>query len=153
MTTLVGDVTPDAHLSFPPYQRAIWRRSLAGLKGKRVSLTLEEYKDTRSQKANAYYWSVVLKLLSAETGMTPEEIHDAMCVKFLPNEAKRVEFFNRMTGECMAVEVDRRRSSKLKGGAFYDFVETVRLWGVEFLGVITPDPDPEYWRRKKAKAA
>ena len=107
----------------------------------------------RSERANAYYWSTVLPLLAAENEQTPEEVHDAMCVLFLPNEAKRVEFFNKMTGESLTVDVDTRRSSKLSGGPFYDFVERVRLWGVEFLGVVTPDPDPEYWRKRKSRTA
>jgi hypothetical protein len=103
---------------------------------------------TRSQKANAYYWSTVLPLLAAENAQTPEEVHDAMCEMFLPNELKRIEFFNRMTGEVQRITIDCRRSSKLEGKPFYEFVERVRLWGLEFLGVITPDPDPAYWMKK-----
>jgi hypothetical protein len=102
---------------------------------------------TRSAKANAYYWSTVLRELAKHSGNTTDEIHDAMCEMFLPNERRHVEFFNRMTGQSLAVEIDPRRSSKLTGGPFYDFVEQVRLWGLEFLGVTTPDPDPNYWRR------
>jgi len=102
----------------------------------------------RSERANAYYWSTVLPLLAAENEQTPEEVHDAMCALFLPNEAKRVEFFNKLTGESLTVQTDGRRSSKLTGGPFYDFVERVRLWGMEFLGVVTPDPDKDYWRKR-----
>lgn len=126
---------------------------LSSLAGKRIAVTIEEAKNIRSLKANNYYWSTVLPLLAAENEQTPEEVHDAMCALFLPNEQKRVEFFNKLTGESLTVEIDTRRSSKLSGGPFYDFVERVRLWGVEFLGVVTPDPDPEYWRRRRAKAA
>lgn len=143
--------------------RGVWRfntderRALemhvASLAGKPIAVTVEEAKNIRSQKANAYYWSQVLPLLAAENEQTADEVHDAMCVLFLPNEQKRVEFFNKMTGESLTVDVDTRRSSKLSGGPFYDFVERVRLWGVEFLGVLTPDPDPEYWRKRSSKAA
>ena len=108
---------------------------------------------TRSTKANAYYWSTVLPLLAKENEQTPEDLHDAMCELFLPNDFKRVEFFSRLTGEVLRVTVDKRRSSKLTGHEFYEFVERVRLWGVEFLGVITPDPDPEYWRKRRDEAA
>lgn len=104
----------------------------------------------RSERANAYYWSCVLAVMATATGHSAEEIHDAMCEKFLPNEAKRVEFVNRMTGESLAVDVDHRRSSKLSGGAFYEFVEHVRQFAAEFLNVETEDPNPEYWRRRAA---
>jgi hypothetical protein len=119
---------------------------LSRLAGQAVEIRAR--KGTRSERANAYYWSTVLALIAKENEQTPEDVHDAMCEMFLPNERKRVEFFNRMTGEVLTVETDGRRSSKLSGGEFYDFVERVRLWGVEFLGVITPDPDPEYWRKR-----
>lgn len=116
-----------------------------------LDVTFTAHDETRSAKANAYLWSTVYPLLAAENEQTEEEVHDAMCALFLPNETKRVEFFNKMTGECLAVDVDTRRSSKLTGGKFYDFVERVRLWGLEFLGVITPDPDKDYWRKRHAE--
>lgn len=126
---------------------------LVALAGKPIAVTIEDDKHLRSLRANAYYWSTVLPLLAKENEQTPEEVHDAMCAMFLPNEHKRIEFFNRLTGESLSMDVDVRRSSKLTGGPFYDFVERVRLWGVEFLGVVTPDPDPEYWRKRVEASA
>lgn len=125
---------------------------LATLANKRILVTIEEEKNLRSIKANNYLWGTVYQLLAKENEQTEEDLHDAMCVLFLPNEKKRVEFFNKMTGESLSVDVDGRRSSKLTGAPFYDFVERVRLWGVEFLGVITPDPDPDYWRKRDSDA-
>lgn len=108
----------------------------------------------RSQKANKYLWGVVYALMSVHTGHSPEDIHDAMCERFLPSEHKRVEFYNKMTGEHVeTIETDARRSSKLTGGPFYDFVESVRQFAREFLDVDTPDPDPEYWRKRESRAA
>jgi hypothetical protein len=120
--------------------------------GEALTVTIESFKARRSAKANAYLWSTVYRYIAEHTGEKPEDIHDAMCEKFLPNERKRVEFYNKLTGEALQIETDGRRSSKLSGGPFYDFVEEVRLWAREFLQVETPDPDPEYWR-KRAKAA
>jgi hypothetical protein len=89
----------------------------------------------------------VLAEMATATGHSADEIHDAMCERFLPNESKRVEFFNKQTGEVLTVDVDHRRSSKLTGKAFYEFVEQVRQFAAEFLDVQTEDPNPEYWRR------
>ncbi len=108
---------------------------------------------TRSERANAYYWSQVASVLAKENEQTPDEFHDAMCQMFLPDELKRVEFFNRLTGEVLQVTIDKRRSSKLTGQEFYDFVERVRLFGVEFLNTTTEDPDADYWRKRKGGAA
>lgn len=120
-----------------------------------VSVTVAG-KQTRSQRANRYYWSQVLAVMSkasSEGDQTPEEIHDAMCAMFLPDERKRVEFFNRMTGEQLEVEINQRRSSKLKGDEFYTFVEQVRKFALEFMGVRTEDPDPNYWRKRATRKA
>lgn len=148
----VVDVEGTPRLRFTEAARRGFDMWLMTLLDKDVVLVAKEATNTRSERANAYYWSTVLPLLAKENEQTEEEVHDAMCELFLPNERKRVEFFNRMTGETLAVECDGRRSSKLSGGKFYDFVERVRLWGVEFLGVVTPDPDPEYWRKRQRRS-
>lgn len=121
------------------------------LAGKKVDIEVREHRTTRSQRQNRYYWGQVLTPMSVDGSngdQSPEEIHDAMCAMFLPDEKKRVEFFNRMTGESLAVETDGRRSSKLNGDVFFDFVERVRKFALEFMGVRTADPDPEYWRKR-----
>jgi hypothetical protein len=115
--------------------------------GDRVEVTLKPYKATRSQRANRYLWGVVYELMAKDQEMTAEEIHDAMVERFLPNEHKRIAFFNRLTGECLEVETDGRRSSKLTGELFFDFVERVREFARDFLNVQTPEPDKDYWRK------
>ena len=105
----------------------------------------------RSQKANNYLWGHVYVEMAKHTGHSPDDLHDAMCERFLPNEHKRVEFYNHMSGEQLTVETDGRRSSKQSPTDFYDFVEQIRAFALEFLGVETQDPDPEYWRRSKRR--
>lgn len=119
-----------------------------------VSLKSVSAPKVRSIKANNYYWSQVLEPMSRENSdgdQSPEDIHDAMCEMFLPNEPKRVEFFNRMTGEQIEIKTDGRRTSKQNPTEFYHFVEKVRKFALEFLGVVTEDPDPSYWQRSKTK--
>jgi hypothetical protein len=118
-----------------------------------VTAKLASAATVRSEQANAYYWGQVLTPMSqaaSAVDQSPEDIHDAMCALFLPHEHKRVDFFNRLTGERLPIEVDARRSSKLGGRAFYEFVERVRKFALEFLGVETADPDPAYWRGREA---
>jgi len=129
------------------------REALSRAKGQYLDITIEPHKDQRSAKANNYYWGVVLALMAEHTGHTADDLHDAMCARFLPSEQKRIDFFNQLTGECLEVPVDPRRSSKLKGEPFYQFVEMVREFARDFLQVETPDPDPEYWRKPARRAA
>jgi hypothetical protein len=127
-----------------------YRRELAELNAKDgAALLVKVSRATRSDRANAYLWGVVYPAIIAGShcdGLTDVELHDALCEKFLPTEAKQAEFFSRLTGETLTVTT-QRRSSALSGGPFYDFVEQVREFGRTFFGVDTPDPDPEYWRK------
>lgn len=128
--------------------RVAYFRTLAG---KRVDITVREHRSTRSIRANNYYWSCVLEPMSQDTSAgdaSAEDIHDAMCQRFLPDEKKRVAFFNQMTGENMEIETDGRRSSRLQGDEFYDFVEKVRKFALEWMQLRTEDPDPQYWRKR-----
>jgi hypothetical protein len=120
-------------------------------KGQEFVLSVQSRSAYRSLRANAYYWSVVVAAAAKDTGQAEDDIHAAWCEMFLPDENKRVEFYNRMTGETLEVEIDPRRSSKQSGSKFFDFVEECRLWCQTFLNVTTPDPDPEYWRKRAAK--
>ncbi len=106
----------------------------------------------RSKKALGYYWGVVLKIAEEETGQPADDIHDAMVESFVPSESKRLEFVNQMTGESMPIAIEVRHSPK-QGDKWFDFVENVRLFLREFLNIDTPDPDPDYWRKRASKAA
>lgn len=128
------------------------QEAIRTFRGQHIDLTVEAHRDRRSEKANAYLWSTIYRELAAYTGHTVEDIHAAMVERFLPSEHKRIEFFNRMSGEVLEITTDRRRTSKLTGTAFYDFVEQVRLFASEFLGVETEDPDPDYWRVRVGRA-
>jgi hypothetical protein len=110
---------------------------------------------TRSQRANSYYWGVVLEHIVrlSDTGYDAQELHDVFCERFIASEKKQVAFYSKLTGQIVATDVDTRRSSALTGGPFYDYVEKVRQFAQEFWGIETPDPDPEYWRKREDKAA
>lgn len=130
-----------------------YRRDVALLSAKDgAALIVKVTRATRSDKANAYYWSTVLKAIEeqSESGNSDVELHDAFCEMFLPTQAKQVAFFSKLTGEVLSVSTDAKRSSVLSGAPFYDFVEKVREFARHFWGIDTPDPDSEYWRREDA---
>jgi hypothetical protein len=83
---------------------------------------------TRSSRANSYYWGVVMALISAELGYTPEETHDALKAKFRGRE-------DVTTGLVIA------RSTKTNSADFWQYVEQVREWSHTFLGVYIPAPN------------
>ncbi len=125
-----------------------FERAIQKFKGHEGVLTLRPKTALRSLEANNYYWGVVVKAAADESGQAESDIHTFWCAQFLPDEKKRLLFHNRLTGERLQVDVDARRTSKLTGTPFYDYVEACRLWLQEWLGVTTPDPDPAYWRKR-----
>lgn len=128
---------------------AQYRRDVTQLGKDGSALIVRVAKATRSEKANAYLWGVVYPALVAgsESGNSDVELHEAYCEMFLPTESRQVEFFSRVTGETLSVSTSRR-SSALSGEPFFDFVERIREHGRVFFGVETPDPDPDYWRKR-----
>ena len=146
----VGFVDDSGHFALD--DRAGFQQALQAYKGEEVTLTLQSRSALRSAKANAYYWSVVVQAAVDESGQPDSDIHSYWCELFLPEEKKRLQFFNRLSGERLQVTIDSRRTSKLTGTPFYDYVENCRLWLQEYLGVTTPDPDKDYWRKRTKKA-
>jgi len=151
--TFYGRVDIQGRLRMERVERIRHDARIVALTGKDVVVTIRDAKATRSERANAYLWSTVYKLMALEQcGKDSEEaksaIHDAMCERFLTNQRRQVEFFNRLTGEVLTVDTDPRRSSKLAGDAFFDFVEDVREFARTWMQVETPDPDPDYWRKR-----
>lgn len=111
--------------------------------GQAVVVTVAPHAATRSTQANAYYWGGVVAPACETTGQEPEDFHDEMCARFLTR--RRIAVVDDTTGEAEQVAI-AGRSSRLRVGDFYRFVEQVRVFVAEFLQVETPDPDPAYWR-------
>jgi hypothetical protein len=154
--TFHGRVDLQGRLLMAHQERRRHDARIVALTGKNVVVTVAEEKSTRSDRANAYLWGVVYRFMAEDQcGKDSEEakqaIHDAMCERFLPNQRKQVEFFSKLTGETLTIDTDPRRSSRLTGEPFYDFVEDVRQFALDFMGVVTPDPDPEYWRKRTTR--
>lgn len=87
-----------------------------------------EQPNTRSSAANRYYWGVVLAILAKQLGYTAEELHEAMKAKFRGRE-------DITTGLVIA------RSTKTNSDDFWLYVEQVRTWSHQFLGVYIPEPN------------
>lgn len=113
-----------------------WRRALSGFRRCEVVVTLECRHAHRSQAQNRYLWGVVYALLSEHTGYTADELHAWAKAKFLP---KALAFANG-NGEVIDELVIGGSTAKLNKLQFGDFIEHVRRFAAEHLGVVIPDP-------------
>lgn len=110
-----------------PYKYAV---RIAGLEGKKIELILRQQKSQRSLNQNAYYWGVVIEILKTYLeGMTGDEIHDALKIKF----ASRHDAGTGLT----IVESTAKMNTK----RFNEYFETIQRWAAEFLNCQIPAPN------------
>lgn len=105
--------------------------------GWEVEIAVKRLRATRSLEQNAYYWGVVVQLLSEHTGYTPDEIHDVLKAKFIPKRLAVCDGNGEIKDEIV-LGGSTRAMNKLEFG---EYVESIRLWAAEDLDVVIPDPD------------
>ena len=113
-------------------------------------ITIEEAKSKRSLKANAYYWGVVVEMMSEVTGYEGEEIHEYLCGarwgwkdKRVPKTPRNPEGLESVPVRTTTTDENGRRSV-LRIMQFYEFVEFARRFAAVKLHLNIPDPDREY---------
>jgi hypothetical protein len=82
----------------------------------------------RSDQQNRYYWGVVVDLLAVHTGYTPDEMHEALKLKFLiihrPGLPDTV-----------------KSTAKLTISEFMEYIDSIQKWAARDMGCVIPDPD------------
>jgi hypothetical protein len=112
-----------------------FREYLTGLEGKRIQLTVEKLKNTRTLQQNRYYWGVVVKLIAQHTGHDPEQIHELLKMQFSP---KWYLMNPGVTGTTGGIPTS---TTRLDTVAFVEYTERCRMWANEFLGLNVPLPE------------
>jgi hypothetical protein len=136
-------------------------QELKHLEGKRVVVTIEKQKSSRSLKQNNLYW-VYIDILSQELGYSKDEMHELVKYKFLKLKrfisvvnGKSVIlaledgiYVDVSTGEIHDIEkvepYDKSGSTKtLTKSEFIDFVDNLITWAKDFLGITLPSPEEQ----------
>ncbi len=108
---------------------------LAALKGwpdMAVDLEIRPFEETRRARANRYYWGVVLKMMAAEMGQSPEDVHEVEKLRHNYKAAPDPQ---------TALDVRIAQSTaKLTIQQFSAYIEAVMLDGAEYLGLTFPEP-------------
>lgn len=97
--------------------------------GKKVTLTLEEYKRNRSKSQNAYYWSVIVEILRHEFGYSADEMHDALRIRFL----KKPD----INGKLNTIKSTTSLSTK----EAEEYYSQIRIWASSEMNVNLPEPN------------
>lgn len=129
-------------MSDPDENRAA-RNALAPLQGT-YRVTAEPTRETRSNRANRYYWGVVVasffEFLREQDYeiRDPGEAHEIIKAKLLPSREVR------KPGTELVVARLPPTTHDMDVSQFHDFVERARAWLLDKLGIDTPDPGA--WR-------
>lgn len=99
--------------------------------GKRVEITIEKLKSTRSSRQNRLWW-LYMTILSKEIGYTKDEMHEICKFKFLKREK-----IDEKTGEVFEYI---GKSSKLTKSEFADMTTDLIRWASENFDIILPLP-------------
>jgi len=103
------------------------------------TITIARKHAHRSQRANKYYWGVVIALLSEHTGIDPDDLHLYLKARFLPKKLAVCDGNGSIVDECVL----GGSTSQLNVVEFYDYVQRIKQWALESLGVEIPEPDSE----------
>lgn len=105
-----------ALLTFPPDQL--------------VTLTISKARKDRTDKQNAYYWGVVVKILADHFGYEQEEMH---------TELKRM--FNPQASRLTVGETYGGSTRKLSTTEFNDYIDRIVRWAAVENQIVIPDPN------------
>ena len=125
MTPTFAGTIQDGKLTLD--KKAEFAGHLHTLNGKRVNVTVEKQMRRRTLDQNAWYWGVVLKLISEHTGQDAQSLHEAF--KFM--------FSDKITIKGLVIAKSSRTRDTID---FSEYCENIRQWARAFLGVEIPDP-------------
>ena len=108
-----------------------FRDYLYTLKDKQVECVVRLPRKDRSIDENAYYWKVVVGLISEHTGYTPEEVHEFLKLKFL---SKIIV----MAGKDERIP---RSSTSLSTLEWEKWMTEIREWAAQELSLVIPEPN------------
>lgn len=129
---------------------------LADLSTKKAwEVVVRPFRRKRSNDQNAYERGVCCVMLAKAVGYEPDDVHEFLCGTYFgwkqvkcpktPNNrgVKDVPIRTTTTNSDGARDV-------LEGLDYWDFVEFVQRFGAQH-GVLIPDPDPDYAKRREAR--
>ncbi len=100
--------------------------------GKHVRVAFSQPGKPRSNNQNRYYHSVPVAMIAAETGHTPEEIHEYLKAAFLPRS------FVTVAGKEHQVT---KSTASLTTAEMEDFLTAVRTFAAQELNMVIPLPN------------
>jgi hypothetical protein len=129
----------NGQIDFQQYDRKRWYQLISEQKDGEYVLSLKKKKKRRSNEQLRYLWGVVYKMISDETGLSQEDVHESMKMQYLCG----LKTFVTKTGKTMSLVAPRSLSDigDVTTGEMGKYIEDCRQWAAEFLGIIIPNSE------------
>lgn len=108
------------------FDRKRFDKWILTLGNKKVEVIVRKRTKQRSAKQNNYLWGVAYKVISEETGMEPDEVHEFFKLKFLKYNVGKFETL--------------KSTTKLTTGEFMGYVEKIVQFSSQELNCVIPLP-------------
>jgi len=121
--------------------RDLFLFDLESFEGEDIELVIKGIKNTRSNRMNRYYWSVIIKALTDyfnkeqtfNRKIHAENVHEIMKLKFLGTMV-----WDLPNGDVMeSVESSKELTNK----EFISYFENIIAWSAEMFGLVIPLPN------------
>ena len=126
----MGSVDEAGRLILNPVMRANLNKWLLTLRNSRVEVSIGKPQKARTNAENRYYFGVVVKLLADHLGYSTEDMHELLKIQF---NSKIVDIGTKKYRIPQS-------TSNLKVPVFEEYLEKIRIWAAEYLGVVIPLP-------------
>lgn len=132
----VAKADPDGKATIPA---ALIRDIKANFAGKEFQITLERKYKKRSSDQNAYYWGVIIRLITlAINEQQGENYSETQVHEFLKFRYLKIEKIDESTGELIFTAT--RSTSDLKTWEFALYIEQCIQFASVYLGIAIPTP-------------
>ncbi len=133
-----GEINQDGKLTIINTQA--FKRELLTMANKKVDVSVQTRRKTRSVAQNSFYFGVVVQIVREgliDIGYLVglEETHELLKSKFAEKE-----LINEKTGEILKTTTSTASMSTVD---FMLFIQHIQQWSVEYLGVEIPDPNEQ----------
>jgi hypothetical protein len=96
------------------------------------TVSISPFKKSRTNSQNSYLWGVVYKTISDQTGYSCDELHELFKNSFLPHKL--------ITIGDKSVKITPS-TTDLTTIEFEEFLELVKRYAAETIGIFIPDPN------------
>ena len=134
-------ITPQGALRI--YNRPLFEeevRAMSREKDLAVTIEVKLKKRFRSDVQNAYYWGVVVAMISQRLRELGHDVDRDLTHEFLKGRFLYTEFTDPTSGEVMKIP---RKTSELATEEFIEYMEHVKQFAAETLDIYIPDPNEQ----------